>query len=86
MTIWPTRVACWIPKATKNTLRICNTALRPQQWLRESSSVLCYTYVACPVYSHLLYYNTGTVFFSPFITALVGAQHIATYYMRHLLS
>ena len=26
MTIWPLRVACWVPKATnKHTLRICNT-------------------------------------------------------------
>jgi hypothetical protein len=25
MTVWRMRIACWIPKATKHTLRICNT-------------------------------------------------------------
>jgi hypothetical protein len=25
VTIWRTRTACWIPKATKHTLRMCNT-------------------------------------------------------------
>jgi hypothetical protein len=35
----------------RHTLRICNTALTRQQWLRERASLLRYTYVACLVNS-----------------------------------
>ena len=50
--IQPTRLACWIPKATKNTLRICNSptyCLPLQQWLFERTSVLPDMYIACVV-------------------------------------
>jgi hypothetical protein len=47
MTIWRTRIACWIHKAT---LRLCNiTAFPLRQWLQERATLLRYTYVACLV-------------------------------------
>jgi len=50
MTIWRTRMACWIPKAT-NTQTECVilSAFPLQQWLHERASVLRYTYFACVV-------------------------------------
>jgi hypothetical protein len=56
MTIWRMRIACWIPKAYKHTLRICNTYYFPlQQLLRESASLLRYTYIACLVINCVIY-------------------------------
>jgi len=50
MTIWRTRMACWIPEAT-NTQTECVIliALLLQQWLQERASVLRYTYFTCLV-------------------------------------
>ena len=61
MTIWRTRIACWILKATcTHSEYAMFTAFPPQQWLHERTSVLRYTYIAsivrdilrlCPVLS-----------------------------------
>jgi hypothetical protein len=47
MTIWPTHIACWIPKS-KNMLSEYVTLIDfpLQQWLHERASVLCYTGIA----------------------------------------
>ena len=85
MKIWSTRIACWIPKAT-NTLRICNTSFRRQQWLRERASI--YVTRTLPVLSILTFSTiTSVQFHSPFKkTTLVGAQHSATHYTHRILS
>jgi len=48
VTIWPTRIACWITKAT-NTQTGCVIifAFPLQQWLQERRSMLRYMYIAC---------------------------------------
>jgi hypothetical protein len=44
MTIWRTRIACWIPKATDtHSEYVILTAFPLQQWLHERVSMLCYT-------------------------------------------
>jgi hypothetical protein len=49
-TIWPMRIACWIPKATyTHTGCVMLIAFPLQQWLHERASMLRYTYVACLV-------------------------------------
>jgi hypothetical protein len=50
MIIWHMHIECWIPKAT-NTLSeyVILIAFQLQQWLHEHTSMLCYTYIACPV-------------------------------------
>jgi hypothetical protein len=46
--IWRMRIACWITKATDTHSEcIILIAFPWQQWLRERSSVLRYTYIAC---------------------------------------
>jgi len=48
MTIWLTRIACWIIKATDT--HTCNTYyFSLLQWLQEGASLLRYTYIACLV-------------------------------------
>jgi hypothetical protein len=42
MTLWRMPIAFWIPRATHNTLRLCNTDFPLQQWLHERASVLCF--------------------------------------------
>jgi hypothetical protein len=52
MTIWRMRILCWIPKPTKNALRICNrpTYCCPlQKLLHERAAMLRYTYIVCVV-------------------------------------
>jgi hypothetical protein len=50
MTIWYTRFACHITKATNtHSEYLILIAFPLQQWLQESTSVLRYTYIACPV-------------------------------------
>jgi len=47
MTIWRTRITCWIPKAPDaHSEYVIPTAFPVQQWLHESFSVLRYTYIA----------------------------------------
>jgi hypothetical protein len=44
MTIWPMRIACWIPKATKTQSEYVIIIAFPQQkWLHERTSTLRYT-------------------------------------------
>ena len=44
MTIWRTRIACWIPKATDtHTDCVILIAFLLQQWLHEHASMLRYT-------------------------------------------
>ena len=45
MTIYGT-LACWITKTT-DTLEILNTTFPQQQWLRDCTSMVHYTYIAC---------------------------------------
>jgi len=52
MTVWPTRVACWLPKATNShSVYAILPAFPLQQWLYKHASVLRYTYIPCLVYS-----------------------------------
>ena len=47
MTVWRTRVACWITKATNTHLEyVILIAFPLYQWLRESASILRYKYIA----------------------------------------
>ena len=52
MTIWLMRIACWVTRAAEtHSEYVLLIALTCQQWLHEYASVLCYTYIACLVYS-----------------------------------
>ena len=54
MTIWRTRIACRIPKATNthtHTQYMILVAFALQQWLRERVSMSRYTHIACLVSS-----------------------------------
>jgi len=54
MTIWCTRIACWIRKATKtHSDHVILIAFTLQQWLHDRASMFCYTPIAC------LAYNSG---------------------------
>jgi len=47
ITIWPMRIACWIPKATNARPEyVILIAFPLQEWLHERASVLRYTYIA----------------------------------------
>jgi hypothetical protein len=47
MTIWRMSIACWIPKATKHTLTICNTnCFSTATMVAKRASVLHYTSIA----------------------------------------
>ena len=49
-TIGRMRIACWLSKATNTHSEYVIVIAFPQQkWLRESASVLRYTYTACLV-------------------------------------
>ena len=49
MTIWYMRIASWIPKSTNtHTEYVTLIASKQQRWLNERSSMLRYTYIACP--------------------------------------
>jgi hypothetical protein len=48
MTIWYMHIACWIPKATKHTLRMWNT------YFFFSSTVVAWTHLSVPLYKHCL--------------------------------
>jgi hypothetical protein len=51
MTIRCMGIAFWIPKATNTQWDyVVFIAFPPENWLRESASVLSYTYIACLVY------------------------------------
>ena len=45
MSIWHMRVACWITSTLSEYVIV--TVFPLQQWLRESSSMLRYVYIAC---------------------------------------
>jgi len=46
------RIACWTPKATDTYSEyVILIAFLLQQWLRERSSMLFYTHIACVVYT-----------------------------------
>jgi len=52
MTIWRTRIACWIPKATNtHSGFVILIAFPQQQWLHERSSVLYVHCLSCIFYS-----------------------------------
>ena len=50
MTVWRMRIACCIPKA-KNAQSEYVIAFSRKRLLHEGASVLCYTYITCPVNS-----------------------------------
>jgi hypothetical protein len=53
MATWRTRFAFWIHKAANTHSEYVTTIAFPlQQWLHERASVLCYSYIACLVFSH----------------------------------
>jgi hypothetical protein len=58
MTIWRMRIVCWITKAT-NTLSeyVILVSFPLQQWLQESTSLFCYTYIDCLVIGYWKYRN-----------------------------
>jgi hypothetical protein len=50
MTIWHMRIACCIPKSTNIISEyVILVACQLQQWLHDLTSVLRYTYIACPI-------------------------------------
>jgi hypothetical protein len=52
MTIWRTRIACLVPKAThKHSEYVILVAFPLQQWLHERASMLGYTWIAYLVYA-----------------------------------
>ena len=53
LTIWRTRIACWIPKdSDTHSEYVMFIAIAPQQRLHERVSMLRYAYIAaCLVYS-----------------------------------
>ena len=52
--IWSMRFACWIITATvTHSEYVILTVLSCQKWLRERTSILSYTYIACLVYVKL---------------------------------
>jgi len=59
MTMCPTRIACYKPKATKTySDYVTLIAFQPQEWLHHSTSMLRYTcmYFACRVSLQLHYF------------------------------
>jgi hypothetical protein len=49
--IWRMRTACWIPKATNASSQSVTIIAFPlQQWLRESTSMLCHAYILTALY------------------------------------
>ena len=47
MTIWPMRIAIWIPKITNTHLEfVIPITFLLQHWLHQGASVLRYTYIA----------------------------------------
>jgi len=56
ITIWCIHIACWIPNTTNtHTGCIILIAFSLQQWLREPTSILHYTYTACLVLYDLVW-------------------------------
>jgi hypothetical protein len=52
MTMWLTRIAYWIPKATNTYLEHMILIVFPlQQWLQERARMLPYAYMACLAFS-----------------------------------
>ena len=50
MTVWRTRIACRVPKATNtHSQYIILIAFPLQHWLHKRASLLRYTYIACLV-------------------------------------
>jgi len=50
MTLWRTRIASWIPKATDtHSEYVILFAFPLQQWLHENTSMAHYTYIVCLV-------------------------------------
>jgi len=50
MTIWRTRIACWITKAAETYSEyVILIAFPPQKWLRERASMLRRKYFACVI-------------------------------------
>jgi hypothetical protein len=46
LTLCRMRIACWIPKVTNtHSEYVIIIAFALQQWLHESASLLCYTYI-----------------------------------------
>jgi len=53
---WRMLIACWITKATDTDSEyVILIAFPLQQWLRESASVLRYTYIVCLVITESLF-------------------------------
>jgi hypothetical protein len=58
-TIWRMRISLWIPKSTDtHSDYVIHIGFPLQQWLNESFSVLCYTYIA-PLVNVKLFIRTA---------------------------
>ena len=76
MTGWRMRIACWIPKAKSTHSEYVILFASPlQPWLHERTSMLCFTYTACPfvLYLHLKLGSTFGLFLSAFLTTVLPA-------------
>ena len=52
MTIWRMRLVCWITKATNgHSEYVILTAFLRHQSMNGHTSILCYTYIVCLVYT-----------------------------------
>ena len=68
MTIWLTRIACWIPKATHSLKYAILHAFPLQQCLQESASLLRNTYIDSLVCKYISYSLPVSFFiFMPFL-------------------
>jgi hypothetical protein len=57
ITIWRMRIPFWIPKATNtHSENVILISFPLQQWLHERTSVLCYAYFGCIVYTVLAHF------------------------------
>jgi hypothetical protein len=60
MIVWPTRIACWITKATNTHPEYVTLNAFPlQKWLQERASVLRLTYIV----HFVIVYKTGCVLY-----------------------
>jgi len=58
MTVWRMRIACWIPKSTNAHTEYVILNISPlQQWRRERTLLLPYTYIACFFFTRALCYS-----------------------------
>jgi hypothetical protein len=61
MTVWRTRIACWITKASDTHSEYVTLAAFPQQqWLHGRALFLRYAYIACFLLSELCFISSSS--------------------------